>query len=199
MKQALDAGSLSSTHIGSPVAQPINQDASAYAWLLNGASARLIAAGDSVSPRQPNLTMRRAWTHCSPGSATICAHTQVGLTSSEPRPRQTSCSAAPIADDFRPTARTRCNWRCDRIPRLPASRAPNISNEPVAGDIRWIRRRTALDSATSCYPMQFRRGISLRLDRSAPSTRNVWFRQAEPGMPLSRTAHLVARNAKRAS
>ncbi|UXU88108.1 hypothetical protein [Burkholderia sp. S-53] len=44
LKPALDAGCLESTRLDSPSVRPMNQDAIAYAWLLNGASAYLIAA-----------------------------------------------------------------------------------------------------------------------------------------------------------
>ncbi|RXV72521.1 hypothetical protein D1006_09340 [Burkholderia stabilis] len=44
LKPALDAGCLESTRLDSPSARPMNQDAIAYAWLLNDASAYLIAA-----------------------------------------------------------------------------------------------------------------------------------------------------------
>ncbi|WP_342703426.1 hypothetical protein OHZ10_01470 [Burkholderia arboris] len=50
LKPALDAGCLSSAHSSSPAARPMNQDAVAYAWLLNDASAYLIAAGDGAPP-----------------------------------------------------------------------------------------------------------------------------------------------------
>ncbi len=48
LKPALDAGRLSSTHSSSSAVRPMDQDAIAYAWLLNDESADLIAAGDST-------------------------------------------------------------------------------------------------------------------------------------------------------
>ncbi|MBN3815515.1 hypothetical protein G3N57_02355 [Paraburkholderia sp. Se-20369] len=52
LKPALDAGCLSSAHSGSPATRPMSQDANAYAWLLNDASAYLIPAGDSAPPSE---------------------------------------------------------------------------------------------------------------------------------------------------
>jgi hypothetical protein len=52
LKPALDADCLSAAHSGSPTAPPMDQDAIAYAWLLNDASAYLIAAGDSAPPAE---------------------------------------------------------------------------------------------------------------------------------------------------
>lgn len=56
LKPTLDAACLSSTPSSSPAAWPMNQDEIAYAWLLNDASAYLIAAGDSAPPTESDST-----------------------------------------------------------------------------------------------------------------------------------------------
>lgn len=151
LKQALDVGSLSSAHIDSPVAQPINQDASACAACSRGRPPT--SSLPATAPRQPNLTMRRAWTHCSPSSSTVCAHTQVGLTSSEPRLRQTSWSAANFRRLPPDHAHTRCNWHCDRSPAFlraghPISRMSLL--RAICGRLGEERRLIASLRVTRC-------------------------------------------------
>ncbi|WP_175045553.1 hypothetical protein [Burkholderia lata] len=51
-KSALDARCLGSAHGGSTGTPPLNQDAIAYAWLLNDASMYRVGAGDNAPERE---------------------------------------------------------------------------------------------------------------------------------------------------